>query len=116
MTATITKEPIERLISKVRELKENEYLYTTFGPSNAFSIEKGGVLKVWNVYHSFEYRPIETAVIENETDLSKWLKSKPTYYARNYFSQRLVHFDNWIKLVNAFKVREYNGNEKYAEA
>jgi hypothetical protein len=110
------KHECDILFQKALELKDNEYLFTTFGANYSYTIERRGenfILKVWQCYHTMEYKPISETDIKDGGDISFWLTIYPSHYAANHFTGKLDFMDNWINFVKAFKVRQYKLDDKY---
>lgn len=110
------KEAFEELLNKAKALNDNEYLHTTFGPMEAFTIERRDenfVLKVWDVYHRFEYAPRLEYKIENTLDIYLFIEHNPQYYAQNVFTGKNTHMDNWINFIEAFKVKTYQEDDNF---
>jgi len=105
------------LIDKCNLLNPEEYYATSFGPEHTFTIEKKKdnslVLKVWDCYHVFGYQQREVINLKDAGSLVQFLVFKPIYYAMNHFSKQMIHMDNWINLIEAFKLRTYKKDDKY---
>lgn len=104
------------LFDKANALQDNEYLRTSFGASDAFTIERRKdalTLKVWDAYHVCEYQPKKTMIIEKPADLVLWLVCHPEYYAENHFTKNLDFMNNWVNFLKAFKVYQYSETDKY---
>jgi len=115
-TKSIMQDKCESLFNKAIALKPSEYLYTSFGADNSFTIESRNdafVLKVWDIYHLFEYHQRKEFLIQSAKDIKNWLIDYPEYYAKNHFDGALRHMDNWANLIIAFKIRQYEENNKY---
>lgn len=107
------------LFNKSTNLNSDEYLYTSFGPDKNFTIEKKEdnsiILKVWDSYNTFKYAPKGAVILSNPNSLVGFLESNPRYYAENVFSKKLIHMDNWINLINGFKLKNYNETNKFTK-
>ncbi len=99
------------LFDKCKLLNPDELMFTTFGPENAYTIEKKAdetlVFKVWDMFHVFDYKPISEFILKDAGTLVLFLVTSPEHYARNVFSGKLSHMDNWIAFVQAFQLRKY---------
>lgn len=105
------------LFDKCKLLNSDEYYYTSFGPDYGFTIEKREdilVLKVWSQYYVFKGSPLKRDyIIKEPSDLAQFLIDYPAYYAKNEFSGKLIHMDNWIPMIEAFKLKKYSEEDCY---
>lgn len=106
-TITPLNPVVVEFMSRCEALELNEWLQTSFGPLNTYAI-------AWNPegYYSFYER--------GNYFTSKWrllgtftntpmvlLRSNPEIYAQNVFTREIRHLDNWVALLQSFKLKIY---------
>ncbi len=99
---------IKELWDKIQKLQDNEVLSTTFGPEYRYEIEKEG--DIWILWEKDVYsgKKRRSWNIKDPKDIVLILVIAPEIYAQNHFSRENRHWDNWINLIGAFKVKEKN--------
>jgi hypothetical protein len=107
------KKEIIDLFEKCVNLKENEFLYTIFGPENYYKIQRVDNTNNFTI-SQFGHRWLfqkdgkvlgsyDFSTIERLNYLIFSVNCIP-WYATNVFSRNLTHLDNWVNFVKAFKV------------
>ncbi len=101
------------IFERVENLNEGEVLHTSFGPENYYVIDKHeeGIFsfigyrnkhsfqKEGSIDHIFSFRNVE--------ELRRGILKRPEMYAKGVYSREVsqVHMDNWINLINGFKLK-----------
>ena len=87
----------------------SQMLYTTFGPRTLYKVirDTNGDFTMLQKDHLFTAKWKEMGHITSVESIASILREYPEAYAKNHFSCKLVHFDNYANFLNAFKIKSY---------